>query len=284
MRPPETDIRAVVSDVDGTLVRSDKTLSAANRKAIRKLHDAGIKFAVVSSRPPRGLQSVLRQLDRPIPAAGFNGGTIISEAGALVAMHLLDPQAARQIVDFIEEGGAKVWVFSGNDWFMRELDGPRIALEERTICSSPTVAAGFDEALNAAAKIVAVSDSPTLLSALEDKARLGIGHAANIVRSQSYYLDFTHPLANKGAALITLAQLLGVEARQTACVGDGNNDIDMFAEAGLSIAMGNAHAEVGTAAHFMTDSNDTDGVAKAIEWYVLGQHRTSWGSRKLGMV
>ena len=98
---------------------------------------------------------------------------------------------------------------------------------------------------------------------------------ATIARSQPYYLDFTHPLANKGVALSELAKLLGIPESEIAVIGDGGNDIAMFERSGLSIAMGNAGSQVQGAADFVTDPNNQDGFAKAIEWFVLGGNRSS---------
>ena len=99
------------------------------------------------------------------------------------------------------------------------------------------------------------------------------GDQATIARSQPYYLDFTHPLANKGVALSELAKLLGIPESEIAVIGDGGNDIAMFERSGLSIAMGNAAPQVQGAADFVTDPNSQDGFAKAIERYVLGGYR-----------
>lgn len=95
------------------------------------------------------------------------------------------------------------------------------------------------------------------------------------MRSQPYYLDITHPLANKGFALSEIARLLGVPLAEIAVIGDGGNDVAMFERSGLSIAMGNASPQVQRAADFVTDSNSEDGFAKAIERFILGGARSN---------
>jgi hydroxymethylpyrimidine pyrophosphatase-like HAD family hydrolase len=84
----------------------------------------------------------------------------------------------------------------------------------------------------------------------------------------------THPLANKGEALSSLAKLLDVPMGEIATIGDGGNDVAMFARSGLSIAMGNARPEVQQAADFVTESNSEDGFARAIERFILGGDRS----------
>ena len=96
----------------------------------------------------------------------------------------------------------------------------------------------------------------------------------SVARSQPYYLDITHPLANKGVALTELANLLAIPPREIAVIGDGGNDIAMFERSGFSIAMGNASPLVRQAADFLTDSNHDEGFANAIERFILGGDRS----------
>jgi hypothetical protein len=271
----------VVSDVDGTLVRSDKSVSPRTAEAARALQDAGVKLAIVSSRPPRGLRAIISRLNIAMPVAGFNGGVIASPDLSITTSHLITADVARHAVEAIEASGANAWVFSGEDWFIRERNGPRVALEERTVGFGPTVVPDFAAVIGTAAKIVAVSDDFAVLTKLQGEVREQLSGRANMVRSQTYYLDFTHPLANKGQALIELTRLMGVSTANTVAIGDGENDVDMFAQAGLSIAMGNAGTEVKEAADFVTSSNDDDGVAAAIDWFVIGGKRVPIGNTRV---
>ena len=271
---PET-IAGVVSDVDGTLVRNDKLLSSRTIETVQALQDAGVKFTVVSSRPPRGLKMVIERLKIKAPVAGFNGGVVASPDLSVITSHLIAADAARHAVETIEAAGANAWVFSGKDWFVRDPNGPRVALEEKTVEFSPAVVTDFAAVIGAAAKIVAVSDDFALLSQLQGRVREQLSGHANIVRSQNYYLDFTHPLANKGHALIELTRLMAVPAARTAALGDGENDVAMFAKAGFSVAMGNANPVVQAAADFVTAGNEDDGAAAAIEWFVIDGKRVA---------
>ena len=104
---------------------------------------------------------------------------------------------------------------------------------------------------------------------LKGEAPETFGEHVSAAQSQPYYLDITHPQANKGEVVSFLAARLGVPAEQFATIGDMPNDVLMFARSGLSIAMGNASREVQRAARRVTASNDEDGFAKAIERFVL---------------
>ncbi len=256
------------------LVRSDKTLAPRTVEVVEQLRRAGVKFAVVSSRPPRGMTAVIDRLAITAPIAGFNGGVVASPDLSIIASHLIAPDAAAHAVEAIEASGANAWVFSGQDWFIRDRNGPRVALEQRTVGFGPVVVNDFNATIATAAKIVAVSDDFALLTKLQNEVRGSLSGRANIVRSQTYYLDFTHPLANKGHAVLEIASRLAVSPANIAVIGDGENDVDMFSQAGLSIAMGNAAQEVRQAADFVTGPNDDDGAAAAMEWFVLRGQRT----------
>jgi Cof subfamily protein (haloacid dehalogenase superfamily) len=272
-RSPSTTISAVVSDVDGTLVTDDKTLTAPTQAAVARLRAQGIAFAIISSRPPRGLRMLIDPLEITTPVAGFNGGLVTTPEFSPLTQHLMSSAAARQTVEIIDAHGAQVWIFSGEDWLARDPAGPYVGLEQHTIEYQPIIVEHFGHALDAAAKIVAVSDDFDLLAGLERHARAALAERATIARSQPYYVDFTHPLANKGVALSDVAKLLSLPEVEIAVIGDGGNDIAMFERSGLCIAMGNASAEVQRAADFVTGSNNENGFAAAIERFVLGGHR-----------
>jgi hydroxymethylpyrimidine pyrophosphatase-like HAD family hydrolase len=137
------------------------------------------------------------------------------------------------------------------------------------LCSTLTGARKTGPALADVAKIVGVSTDFELLARCEDGVRAALAGQVSVARSQPYYLDITHPLANKGVALTELANLLAIPPTEIAVIGDGSNDVAMFERSGLSIAMGNASPHVQRAADFVTDTNSEEGFANAIEHFIL---------------
>jgi Cof subfamily protein (haloacid dehalogenase superfamily) len=268
-------ISTLVSDVDGTLVTDDKVLTARTQAAVAKLHACGIKFAIISSRPPRGLGMLLRPLGITTPVCGFNGGVIATRDLTVITEHLLSPEVARRAVSLLDTHDVQVWVFSGQDWLVRDCDEPYVRFEERTVGFQPTLVDNFGQSLDAANKIVGVSKEFEFLAQRERDVRAALGDQATEARSQSYFLDITHPLANKGVALSEIARLLGVPLAEIAVIGDGGNDVAMFERGGLSIAMGNASPAVQRAADFVTDSNRDDGFANAVERFILSSDRSN---------
>jgi hydroxymethylpyrimidine pyrophosphatase-like HAD family hydrolase len=141
--------------------------------------------------------------------------------------------------------------------------------ERRTVGFDPTVVAGFDAVIDRIDKLVAVSDDPADLDAVEAALRPALRGRANIERSQPYYLDITHPVANKGEAVRRLARRLGVDLAHTVVLGDMTNDIAMFRVAGFAIAMGQAPPAVQAEAAAITAANTDDGFAQAVRMLVL---------------
>jgi Cof subfamily protein (haloacid dehalogenase superfamily) len=263
-------ILLVIADVDGTLLTDEKLLTPRAREAVFKLYAAGIAFAVTSGRPPRGMQMLIEPLALRTPIAGFNGGLFVKPDMTVIEEHVLPGDVARRAVDIILHHGMDVWVYSGNDWLIRDPNAPHVAREQWTVKFAPTVVADFGPALDRAVKIVGVSDDFDLVARCEKDARDVLGAEASAARSQPYYLDITHPNANKGYVVEALSRFLSIPCSAIATIGDMPNDVLMFRKSGMSIAMGNASPEVQKQARFVTDSYNDEGFANAIERYVLG--------------
>jgi Cof subfamily protein (haloacid dehalogenase superfamily) len=263
-------IDLMISDIDGTLLTPEKTLTPLAIAAVRRLDDAGVGFTLVSSRPPRGMAALIQALDVRLPFAGFNGANIVDAQGAVRRRHTLAATAARTMLALLEARGVAAWVFADDQWFLRDPAGVDVDRERRTVGFDPVVVKGFDNVVARIDKIVGVSDDHVLLTQIEAEARARLGAGAVVQRSPPYYLDATHPLANKGEAVKALCRMIGVAPNQAAVIGDMFNDTAMFAVAGLSIAMGQAPAAVKAAADVVTAGADADGFAKAIDRFVLG--------------
>jgi Cof subfamily protein (haloacid dehalogenase superfamily) len=203
------------------------------------------------------------------PIAGFNGGIFVKPDMTIMEEHVLAADVARRALEVILHNGMDVWVYSGQDWLVRDRNAPHVAREQWTVKFAPTVVENFTEVLDRAVKIVGVGDDHDLVARCEKDAQNALGTSASAARSQPYYLDVTHPDANKGTVATTLSKLLSVPASEIATIGDMPNDVLMFRKSGLSIAMGNASPNVQAQANLITASYDDEGFAKAIEQFIL---------------
>jgi Cof subfamily protein (haloacid dehalogenase superfamily) len=264
-----TPIRLLVSDVDGTLVTPDKALTAAAREAGEAIARAGLAFCLVSSRPARGMTQLIEALDVRAPCAAFNGGRIFQPDGRIVESYPLPAEAVAEALDQIAGAGAAAWVFAGEEWLLTDPEGDEVWRERRTVGFEPVRVPDLKASPGPVGKIVGVSDDPAVLDRCQAQAGPALAGRANVSRSQTYYLDFTHPAADKGRAVTALARHLGVPLEATAVIGDMDNDLPMFAVAGFSVAMGQAPDRVKSAAHAVTASNGEDGFAKAVRDLIL---------------
>jgi Cof subfamily protein (haloacid dehalogenase superfamily) len=262
--------RLVLADVDGTLVTNDKVVTEEAKAAARELKAAGVQLAITSGRPPRGMAMLIEPLQLTGAIAGFNGGALVHPDLSVIECRALDPAVAGEALRLILDKGLDAWVYTESRWLIRDLDAPHVARERRTVKFDPEIVAEFTDAhLAHAVKIVGVSDDFPLVAACETAAQEALDGKASASRSQAYYLDVTHPQANKGAVVETLAKLSHISPKDIATIGDGPNDVLMFRKSGFSIAMGNASGEVKAQAQAVTDSNQSEGFAKAMRKYFL---------------
>jgi Cof subfamily protein (haloacid dehalogenase superfamily) len=262
-QPPK--ISLVLADVDGTLVDADKALTPRALTAVRALRAAGVRFAITSGRPPRGMAMLFDALQLDTPIAGFNGGLFVTPDLSIIEQKTLPPDVAAEAVAMLRARNLDVWVYTGNDWLITKPDAPHVARETNTVKFAPTVVADFTGRLDQVEKIVGISDDLERVRACEAEAQAAFGTRASANRSQPYYLDITHKDANKGAVVDYLSAHLGIPRDRIATIGDAQNDVLMFKRSGLSIAMGNASGEVKAQASITTGSNTDEGFAKAME-------------------
>lgn len=263
--------RLVLSDVDGTLVTNDKRLTDRAIAAVHELHEAGIEFAVTSGRPPRGMSMLIDPLALSTPIAAFNGGVLVRSDLSVISQKEVPAPVVAPIVELVNSHDLDPWVYCGADWYVLDPNGAHVEQESTTVGFSPTVVESFDSITDRVAKIVGVSNDHDAVAAAESAARDQFADHVSASRSQPYYLDVTHPEANKGSVVTYLSNALDIPLASITTLGDMPNDVLMFAHCGMSIAMGNADREVQRAARHVTASNEDEGFARAIEHFVLGR-------------
>jgi hydroxymethylpyrimidine pyrophosphatase-like HAD family hydrolase len=185
-------ISLLLADVDGTLVTHDKVLTERARAAVHSVH---------------------------------NGGIFVEPDLTVIDSHALPPKVSETAVRLVAEHGLDVWVYRGNEWFVRNPDGPHVAREQWTVKFPPTVINDFTGFLDQAVKIVGVSDDHDLVRRCEAAAQERFARLASAARSQPYYLDITHLSANKGGVVDYLSRHLGIAASEIATIEDIPNDL-----------------------------------------------------------
>lgn len=262
-------VKLVVSDVDGTLVRKDKSLSPQVIAAVHRLRAVGIPFTLISARPVSGIMPLIGPLGINIPLAAVNGGILFRPDGSVIAAKKIDAATVAGIFELVGNAAVDRWVFADDYWYASTDQGTHVEHERVASNQQPILREDFTDLYDRADKLTFVSDDPTLLKSLAENAKVAFGGKASIGQSQTYYLDVTDLAANKGDGVAALAKLLGVDLAEVAVFGDMDNDVPMFARAGLSVAMGQAPENVKSAADHVSSSNQEDGVAHAIDAFIL---------------
>ena len=293
-----TPIQLVLADVDGTLVTQEKVLTPRAIDAVRRLRERGIRFAITSGRPPRGMDMINDILHLDTPIAGFNGGVFVAPDGKVLQTKLLPRDAAEKAIELIRRHDLIAWLYTPDEWYIPAKNGPHVARETWTVKFEAKVCPDFTPYLDQAVKIVGVAQDDLIcgpvcpsddsagsacipaspaerakaleaVAACEAECHAAIGQIVSAARSQPYYLDITHPQATKGGVVEYLSGTLNIPAAAIATLGDMPNDVLMFEKSGMSIAMGNASKEVQAQANFVTDTNENEGFAKAIDKFIL---------------
>ena len=279
----KSKVRLLVADVDGTLVTHDKVLTQRARDAVDKMRSAGIQFAITSGRPPRGMAMLIEPLALTTPIAAFNGGLFVKSDLTVIEQRVLQADVIEPTMEIMRKHGLDTWIYRGTEWFVGDRHGPHVDREEWTVKFPPTVVTDFKDLVNDVAKLVGVSDDLEAVQRCEAAVREQFGadvhtrqstpkrdSLVTAARSQPYYLDVTHPQANKGYVVTRLSELLNIPVAEIATIGDMPNDISMFEKSGISIAMGQAGEEVKSAATYTTSSSEEEGFAKAVGDFILG--------------
>jgi hypothetical protein len=260
----------LLADVDGTLVTQDKVLTNQAVAAVHRLHDAAILFAITSGRPPKGMEMLVEPLDLQTPIAAFNGGLIVDRELHVLEQQVIPEEIVVPMAELMGSFHLVVWIYRGADWYVPDPTGPHVDREAWTVKFQPKVMQdGLHRLTDNVVKIVGVSDDHDVMEQAVAAAHGQFGDHVTAALSQPYYLDVTHPQANKGFVARYLAQQYDLEPAQIATIGDQPNDILMFEQSGLSIAMGNADPEAKQAANEITSSNEEEGFAQAVERFVL---------------
>jgi Cof subfamily protein (haloacid dehalogenase superfamily) len=262
-------IRLVLSDVDGTLVNAKKALSPRAIAMVERLREADILFALTSSRPPRGMSMFVEPLHLTMPIAAFNSGMIVTPDLHIIEQRTIDNDVSGQLIALLDEYEISIWVYQGDEWYVRDLNGPHTQHEASVVDFQPQLVANFDAVRSGIAKMVGVSDDVNAMTDAHTAIQEKFGERVSATASQSFYLDITHPLANKGSAVDYFASRFAIPTDAIATIGDAYNDVPMFERSGLSIAMGNAVSDVKAAAREVTTSNEDDGFANALERFIL---------------
>ena len=271
-------IRMIGVDLDGTLLNSEKQLTAYTREVLKKAIEQEVAVVVATGRPFSGVPDELKHFPGMRYALTANGARILDmQKQKVVYKNLLSGEIAEKVIDILkrhhaiheffvdgvgymnEDGLKNVYAYFEDPHMAEYLQSTRIPVKDvkeklQTMKCEVDKLQGIFR--NQKDKEEALEELNTLSGIV-------------VTAAMDNNLEINKEGTNKGLGLLQLGKSLGISREEIMACGDGGNDVEMLKEVGFAIAMANAYDTVKTAADFVTVSNDEDGVAKAIERFVL---------------
>ena len=258
-------------DVDGTLLTSEDKITDRTKNAIRLAEEKGIIFVVSSGRPVHAVLPIIAQLGlkKDHPFISYNGAMAVKDSsGEVLYQVVLSPKDSHDIYRFGIEYDTTVMVWSNSKLFTNKLSERAYKYAAFTQTTLNLID-DPDQFFQVGATKILWYDEIDKISRYAEELKTKVGEGVSFYTSKPFYLEFVNSGISKSVALQRLGKYAGIKRKNIMAIGDGWNDLDMIKFAGFGVAMGNSEKEVRDAADFVTRSNDEDGVAFAIEKFIL---------------
>lgn len=270
-------IKLIALDMDGTLLNEKKELMQPQIDAIHKAVEAGVKIVLCTGRPLVGVKPFVEQLgfDTEEEFIIVNNGcsTHSTKDWSLIDWEELSVADIDYLSTFIENDDVQISLFDEEDYFvLAEKANARVELDAGLVGMTPQPI-DLDGATSGKHRFFEAMFVGEMkhIDSFEEKHMSVLSQKYSTVRSQDYLLEILPNGASKASGLKKLADRLGILPEEIMAMGDANNDLEMIEFAGLGIAMGNANEQVKAIAQDITDTNENNGVAKAIEKHILNK-------------
>lgn len=265
-----------VSDLDGTLLNDNNKISKENIEAIKKLEDRGLKFVIATGRTKYILEDYLELVDYKMPLIWSNGSAVSDIDGSTLYTEEISPEIARKVIDLSREYDVEYMIHTLEGLVGESEEGRRAGLEEYNnsvkeeyripLITDPMLYDNLEQ--HNLLKISLTADTDEELAKVQENMAQNIKEI-NAAFSGEALLDINATGASKGAAVLKLAEKYNIKPNEIITIGDNENDISMFKASGLPLTLDNAHDSIKGFAKYVTRDNNSNGVADAIERFVL---------------
>lgn len=270
-------IKLIAIDMDGTLLNEKKHIDKAQKEAIHEAIEAGIKIVLCTGRPLYGILPFYEELGlSELDSEGYvilNNGCSIHKTKdwKLIDQVNFTSDDIEYLYKFSESYDINFTLVNDTYYFNIGRKPTDELIKDAGFVFSDITDISLEEAKSGKHKIMKIMflGDPEIMANFQEKNEDIIKSKYSGVLSQSYVYEVFPKDNNKGIGLKKLAEKLGIKQEEVMAIGDGNNDIEMFEYANYSVAMKNATELAKKAAKYETDSNENDGVAKAIRKYAL---------------
>lgn len=264
-------IKLIAMDLDDTLLNDDGYISEENKEAVRRAVAKGVKVTLATGRMALSARKHAKELYLDVPIITYNGALIEQAGNAGILYRKVIPAALGiEVVRMLYPKEIHIQVFIKDSVYTYKANPHSEAYEKMTgikIITTDLIAL-LEKEPEGADKILCIADEQVLIAATEEIRRT-YAELLHFTTSRPYYLDIIEKTVNKGSALKALAEKYGILPEEVMAIGDNFNDIEMIRYAGIGVAMDNAQAELKCVADYITESNQKNGVARAIEKFVL---------------
>ncbi len=265
-------VKVICCDIDGTLVRDDKSLSDVNKYWIKKaVQEKGVEFTLVSGRMYNGVHPFYDELGITGPISCYNGGSLYNSEGKIVEEHRVPHDIAMQVLEVQKKYNVPLILFNDQKWYLQKKDN-YVHPKKLRVYQTECIEGDFTQLLNEfnTNKLLFMTPDKDKLNEVETTLRnMGMEDGKLTFYRSSDFLELMPYGINKGMAIDALARYFKIPHLQIMAIGDDYNDIEMLQRAGISVAMGNSVEEAKATAKYITDTNMNDGVAKAIQRFVF---------------
>lgn len=263
--------KAVFIDMDGTLLTSHHTISDYTKQTIQQLIKKGVLVIPISARPLHGILPIAAGVfDDEKPVVSLNGSYIFHQQSIIHAVNVSLPETI-ELHNCVSKKPVSIMYYSQMEWFAAE-DTDAVKKEQR-ITPVPITIQPFDETVffweqqQAGPNKILIAGKAEEILLIEKELLSQVGDKLNIYKSQPRYLEVMHQQASKTNAIKLLIAKYGILPSEIIAMGDNYNDKGMIEFAGMGVAMGNAPAEIKAVADYVTDTNNNEGVAKALNHF-----------------
>jgi Cof subfamily protein (haloacid dehalogenase superfamily) len=262
-------IRLIATDIDGTLLNNRHELSPRNEQALRQAMKQGIQVVLATGKTFYSAQAIVKQLELTTPGVYVQGLVICGPDGEVLHSQTLPAEAAAQLVQLTEAEHIAVVGYDRSRLLMPEYNRFSDILVEFHE-PRPEIVGPLSQVVGSVVfnKMIVMAD-PAEMPGLKVKVAAHIDGLADIVLSSPFLLEIMPKGMSKGVGLAWLLDYLKVSPDEMLALGDADNDIEMLRMAATGVAMGNAMPQVKQAADVIVATNDADGVAEAVERFVL---------------
>ena len=265
-------LQLIALDLDGTLTNDEKIITPKTKDALMQFQKNGGRLALASARPAPGLNKICDELDMKSYHGllmSYNGGRIIdASTGEVISETNMDMEETRGILRFLETLPVTVILDDGKQFYVTDPEGYKVPYEcmnNNMTCSKVDNLADF---LYFSPVKLLMSVLPEQILEVQKKIAETLPPSLIVCRTAPFYLEIIPASINKGRAIHEICRNLDIPIEETAAFGDSENDIPMIVESGWGVAMANAEQAVKDAADYITLSNNDDGVAAAMEYYL----------------